>query len=115
MSIASSASSTFGAWETAGQVYFGEIDSRSARIPTPIPAPGDGGTRKHPRLATNANGDVLFVWTEGTAWARGGSMAWQVFDSSRRMTTIKGEAPGIPVWSFAAPIARPDGQFVVLY
>ena len=115
MSITSSASRVFGAWETAGQAYFGEIDTKSARIPVAIPAPGEGGARKHPRLATNANGDVLFVWTEGTAWARGGSLAWQAFDSSGRATTIKGTAAGVPVWSFAAPIARPDGRFVVLY
>jgi hypothetical protein len=115
MSIASSASRVFGAWETAGQVYYGEIDTKNARIPIPIPAPGDSGTRKHPRLATNANGDVLFVWTEGTAWARGGSLAWQAFDSSGRVTTTKGAAPSVPVWSFAAPIARPDGRFVILY
>jgi hypothetical protein len=115
MSIASSASRIFGAWETAGQVYFGAIDTKNARIPISIAAPGDGGTRKHPRLATNAIGDVLFVWTEGTAWARGGSLAWQAFDSSGRATTIRGTAPGVPVWSFAEPIARPDGQFVVLY
>jgi hypothetical protein len=115
MSIVSSTAKLFGAWETAGQVYFGEIDSKSARIPSPIPAPGHGGTRKHPRLATNGNGDVLVVWTEGTAWARGGSLAWQAFDSSGRATTAKGTAPAIPVWSFAAPIARPDGRFVVFY
>ncbi len=115
MSLAAFPSKVFGAWETAGQVYFGEIDSKSARIPTLIPAPGEGGSRKHPRLAASANGDVLFVWTEGTAWSRGGSLAWQAFDSSGRVTTLKGAAPGIPVWSFAAPIARPDGRFVILY
>jgi len=115
MSIAAAGSRVFGAWETAGQVYFGEVDEQAARIPRPIAAPGESGTRKHPRLATNANGDVLFAWTEGTAWARGGSVAWQMFDASGRATAVKGAAPGIPVWSFAAPIARSDGRFVVLY
>ena len=115
MSIASSSSKVFGAWETAGQVFFGEIDSKTAGIPTPTAAPGEGGTRKHPRLAANANGDVLFVWTEGTAWARGGSLAWQVFDASGRVTMARGVAPDVPVWSFATPLARPDGSFVILY
>ena len=115
MSIAAAASKVFGAWETAGQVYFGAIDSKSARIPVPIPAPGEGGTRKHPRLATNANGDVLFVWTEGTAWARGGALAWQMFDASGRATNVKGTAPGIAVWSVAAPAASGDHRFVILY
>ena len=115
MSMASHASRVFAAWETAGQVYFGGIDPETARLPRPIAAPGQGGTRKHPRLATNATGDVLVVWTEATAWARGGSLAWQMFDSSGRSTSVKGAAPGIPVWSFAAPVARPDGRFVLVY
>ena len=115
MSITSATSEAFGAWETAGQVYFGQIDRKGARILTPIPAPGEATTRKHPRLAVNSRGDVLFVWTEGAAWSRGGSVAWQVFDSTGRPTATNGSSPGIPVWSFAAPIARPDGSFVVLF
>jgi len=115
MAIAAAGSRALGAWETAGQVYFGEIDTHGARIPEAIAAPGEGGTRKHPRLAVGANGDVLFVWTEGTAWARGGSLAWQVFDSSGKATSTRGSAPGVPVWSFAAAVARPDGGFTVFY
>jgi hypothetical protein len=115
MSIASSTSAVFGAWETAGQVYFGQVDTSGARIPAPNAAGGDTGTRKHPRLAVNSGGNVLFVWTEGTAWARGGSVAWQAFDRAGKPTAVKGASPGIPVWSFAAPIARPDGSFVILY
>ena len=115
MSLASNGSRVFGAWETAGQVSFGEIDAKAARIPVVIAAPGDSGTRKHPRLATNTKGDVLFVWTEGTAWSRGGSLAWQVFDASGRPTAEKGTVPGIPAWSFATPIARPDGTFAIVY
>ena len=115
MSIASTGSEVFGAWETAGQVYFGRVDRHTARIPAPVAAPGDAGTRKHPRLAVNANGTMLFVWTEDTAWSRGGSLAWQLFDRAGRPTGGKGSSPGIPVWSVAAPIARPDGSFVVLY
>ena len=115
MSVASSGSRALGAWETAGQVYFGEIDADAARIPRPIAAPGDAGTRKHPRLATNSKGDVLFVWTEGTAWARGGSLVWQLFDPRGKPTLTQGTNSGVPMWSFVAPIARPDGSFVVLY
>src|SRR4051812_30210838 len=102
MSIASLGSDVFGAWETAGQVYFGHVDPDAARIATPVAAPGDRGTRKHPRLAVNARGEMLFVWTEGTAWSRGGSLAWQVFDRDGTPTAVKGSSPGIPVWSFAA-------------
>lgn len=115
MSLTASGARVFGAWETAGQVYFGEIDAKAVRIPLPIAAPGSAGTRKHPRIAANANGHVLFVWTEGTAWARGGSAAWQTFDGSGQSLAASGTAPGIPVWSFAATAARPDGGFVIFY
>jgi hypothetical protein len=115
MSFATTANATFGAWETAGQVYFGRVDARAAGIPASIAAPGAGGSRKHPRLAVNRRGETLLVWTEGTAWARGGSFAWQVFDASGRPTEVNGTAAGIPVWSFATPIARPDGGFTILY
>lgn len=115
MSMASAPTATFGAWETAGQVYFGQIDTTGARIPAPIAAPGNGTTRKHPRLAVNAGSDVLFVWTEGTAWSRGGSLGWQVFDRAGHPTADTGSRPGIPVWSFASPVARPDGSFVIFY
>ncbi|PYR41049.1 MAG: hypothetical protein DMF93_09480 [Acidobacteria bacterium] len=115
MSFAASGAGIFGAWETAGQVSFGAIDAGAARIPRPVAAPGEGGARKHPRLATNAKGDVLLVWTEGTAWARGGSLAWQVFDGDGTAIGAPGTAPGIGVWSFPAAIARPDGRFVVFY
>jgi hypothetical protein len=104
-----------GAWETAGQVSFGAIDLAGARIPEPVAAPGPAGSRKHPRLAVNTRGETMLVWTEGTAWARGGSMAWQVFDSSGHPTSQKGSEPGIPVWSFAAVATRPDGGFLILY
>ena len=115
MSLASSGSRILGAWETAGQVYFGATDAKGPRIESPIAAPGEAGTRKHPRLAANPKGEVLFAWTEGTAWARGGSVAWHVFDAAGRAMDVKGQAPGVPVWSFAAPVARPDGGFVMLY
>jgi len=114
-SLAASGSRVYGAWETAGQVYYGEVDTQAARIPRPVAAPGAGGTRKHPRLAATKTGDVLLVWTEGTSWARGGSLAWQLFDATGKPAAENGRAPGIPAWSFAAPVARPDGRFVIYY
>jgi hypothetical protein len=115
MSLAVSGARVLGAWETAGQVYFGAIDSEAATIATPIAAPGEAPARKHPRLAAAADGDTLLVWTEGTAWARGGSVAWQAYDRSGRQVGARGAAPGMPVWSFAAAAARTDGRFVVIY
>ena len=111
MALASTSDRMYGAWETAGQVSFGAIDLAGGRITQRVDAPGEGGTRKHPRLAVNAHGETLLVWTDGTAWARGGSLAWQAFDDSGHPTSQHGSLPGIPVWSFAATVSRPDGGF----
>ena len=112
MSTAATQGRTYGAWETDGQVLFADLDSPDTQ---PIVAPGNPGGRKHPRLAVNHNGQTLLVWTEGMAWARGGSVAWQVFDAQRTPTSINGTQAGVPVWSFAAVVARRDGRFIVFY
>jgi hypothetical protein len=115
MSLTASGSRVEAAWETDGQVYFGDVDPAAARIPAFAPAPGQTRGRKYPRLAISPAGQTLFVWAEGAAWARGGSIAWQVFDKHGRAVGTPGAAPSLPAWSFAAAVARPDGGFVVLY
>jgi hypothetical protein len=65
--------------------------------------------------AINQNGELLLVWTEGTGWQKGGSLAWQLYDPSGKPSAEKRQMPGVPVWSFAAVAARPDNSFVVLY
>jgi hypothetical protein len=115
MAIATAGSRVAGAWETAGQVYFGDVDVNAATIDAPIAAPGAGDARKHPRLSIGRGGDTLLVWTEGTAWARGGALSWRVFDAARRPTERRGRVSGVPVWSFGAAIARREGGFTVLY
>jgi hypothetical protein len=113
MSFTERAGTTFAAWETAGQVFFGKVSGATVR--QPIAAPGEAKGRKHPRLATNKRGETLFAWTEGTGWQRGGSLAWQVFDAQGRPLGEKGTASGVPAWSFAAVAARPDGGLTIFY
>ena len=104
------------AWETEGRVSYGKVDAATSTVARPIPAPGAGRDRKHPALAVNGQGEVLFAWTEGTGWERGGALAWQLFDSSGRALEEKGRVPGaIPVWGLATAAARPDGGFTILY
>jgi hypothetical protein len=103
------------AWETDGQVYFAAADGSGPVHAPPMTEAKDIARRKHPRLAVSAAGAVLLVWTEGTAWARGGSLAWQMFGADGSPTATRGAQPGIPVWGFAAVVARPDGGFTILY
>jgi hypothetical protein len=114
--FAHTADATWAAWETAEQVFVTNLSIGSAERITKRPAPGTAERRKHPALAVNDAGELLFVWTEGTGWNKGGGLAWQLFDGSgRALSTEKGQAPGIATWSFAAAYAREDGSFVILY
>lgn len=113
MSFAEGSGNTYAAWETGGQVFYGRVSGSS--VGQIIGAPGEGKGRKHPRIAVNAKGDVLLTWTEGTGWQRGGSLAWQVFDSRGKAVGEKGAAPGVPTWSFGAVAARNDGGFTIFY
>ena len=112
MSFTESAGTTYAAWETGGQVFYGRVTgSAIGRI---ISAPGEGKGRKHPRLAANNRGEILMAWTEGTGWQRSGSVAWQIFDAQGKPLGEKGTSAGVPAWSFAAA-ASGDGAFTILY
>ena len=113
MSFTESGGTTLAAWETGGQVFYGKVSG--AAVPKLIAAPGEGKGRKHPRLATNLRGETMLLWTEGTGWQRGGSLAWQLFDRKGNPIGARGSAPGVPTWSFGAVTASPDGTFVILY
>jgi hypothetical protein len=103
------------AWETAGQVFFERVAASNVRGGAPHAAPGNSRTRKHPVLAFNSRGDLMLAWLEGTAWARGGSVALQVYDSAGKATSERGSAPGVPVWGLAATAPLRDGRFLLLY
>jgi hypothetical protein len=111
MSFAEGGGTVAGAWETGGQVYFENLTQPNGALQS---APGEGKGRKHPRIAIAPNGEMLMVWTEGTGWQRGGSLAWQVFGRDGKPAGEMHVQPGVPVWSFAAVAAKPNG-FVVFY
>ncbi|HZT69375.1 MAG TPA: sialidase family protein [Terriglobia bacterium] len=113
MDFAENANTLVCAWETGGQVYWTRISGD--RTGEPTAAPGEGKGRKHPRVAVNAKGEVLLVWTEGTGWQKGGSFAYQLYDAEGRPTSEAKQVPGIPTWSFAAPVHMADNGFSVLY
>ena len=111
MAFAEAAGKVEGAWETGGQVYFADLTKAGA---VPVSAPKESEGRKHPRIAIGPGGETLMVWTEGTGWARGGSLAWQLYDPNGKAIGEKGTATDIPTWSFGAVVTKPDG-FIVLY
>ena len=96
--ISESRSGALLAWETGDNVFFATVNPKTMSVSSPI-SPGPGAKRKHPIAVASREGETLFAWTEGTGWARGGSVAWQVFDKDNRPTTEKGRADGVPAWS----------------
>ncbi|MBV9038109.1 MAG: hypothetical protein JO182_26715 [Acidobacteriaceae bacterium] len=111
MAFSEAAGQIEGAWETGGQVYFENLTKANA---APVSAPGESKGHKHPRLASGSDATTLMTWTEGTGWARGGSLAWQLYDGTGNSIGQKGTVVGVPTWSFGAVLAKPHG-FIVIY
>lgn len=112
--IAEAGRGVLAAWETGDNVYFTTIDPATMQVGLPV-SPAPGAKRKHPVVIGNAAGETLLVWTEGTAWAKGGSVAWQRFDRSGSPVGPKGRALAMPAWSLPTAFVAPQGDFVVIY
>jgi len=102
------------AWETDGPVQFASLSATASNAPV-TQRPSTMAKGKHPVLALNASGETLLVWTEGTAWQRGGALAWQVFGPDGRPVGEPQRRDGVPVWGLAAAVAEPNGSFTILY
>jgi hypothetical protein len=113
--LSQSGSSELAAWEKAGQVYFAKVDPTSLMSSVPLEAPGLGGKRKHPAIAANKNGQILLVWTEGTGWAKGGSLSWQLFDNAGNPLGVKSSARDVPAWDLPSVLADSSGEFTIAY
>jgi hypothetical protein len=113
--FAESAGTLIAAWETQGQVKYARLQPGTAKLAAHVSAPGSPGTRKHPVVAVNKSGELLFAWAEGTGWNRGGALAWQLYDASGRPLEQGRQEGGIPVWGLAAAAARPDGSFLLVH
>ena len=102
------------AWETGQQIYSALLDPDRRQIGTLAPMTGNE-VRKHPSVAINAAGDRLIAWTEDTAWARGGTLAWELRSRTGGALASASDAGAVPVWGLVAAIARADGSFVILH
>ena len=97
--------------ETHERVFFVRVDPRTGNVSTPVSPETKG---KHPVVVANARGEVLLAWTEGTAWAKGGAVAWQIYGPDGKPTS-EDRAVGVPTWSLATAFPKPDGDFVIVY
>ena len=115
MSLAASGKRVLAAWETDGQVFFKDLTGSPVAAPQAPAGGSPEARRKHPRLAFAQDGSLLMVWTEGTAWNKGGSLAWQLYDAAGQPSGPAGARPGVPTWSVGAVAPRLGGGFVMFY
>lgn len=111
--LAESRTGMLAAWETSGHVYWNTINSTG--LTDSAPRQASGSSQKHPSIAAGPNGQTLLVWTEGTGWQRGGTLAWQVLDKDGTPVTAGRKADSIPVWGLPSAYSKPDGTFVIVY
>lgn len=107
------------AWETEGQVYYAHVEHGSGKPLEPVAAPGKPNRRRHPAIAFDGR-DILLAWTEGMAWNKGGSLAWQIYDAKNvphmnAKTADYGRADGVPVWSVITTVRLSNGGFGIIY
>jgi hypothetical protein len=110
--LAETADGVAAAWETAQQIYSADLNPATGLVSAPAAIPGEG-SRKHPSIAVNKAGDRLIAWTEGTAWKRGGTIAWRLTDRSGAALSADPNAGAVPVWGLVSAVALPDGSFVI--
>ncbi len=102
------------AWETQQQIFSAVLNSET-RMAGAVTAVDGHAIRKHPAVAVNAAGDRLIAWTEGTAWARGGTLAWELRNRRGERLASQSNAGAVPVWGLVSAIARRDGSFLVVH
>ena len=93
-------------WENAGRVRFAPWSVGEGMGKT-IDLAGSG--RKHPSVSLAADGGVVFAWTTGTGWERGGTVGWARLGAEKAESTL----PGVPVWGSVATYRAADGVHVL--
>jgi hypothetical protein len=110
--LAESADSIVMAAETHERVFYVRLDPKSGAVSSPV---SPEVKAKHPVVAANRGGELLFAWIEGTSWGKGGTVAWRMYDREGAPLTETGRRSGVPAWSFASAVAQPGGEFTILY
>ena len=75
-----------------------------------------GRKANHPVVVPlEGSGSLVVAWTEGTAWQRGGDLAWRTVGADASQDSPVQRLPGVPVWGSVAAWREADGHVTVLY
>ncbi|MBK8090559.1 MAG: exo-alpha-sialidase [Verrucomicrobiaceae bacterium] len=96
------------AWENDGQIITSLMSAPSSEAQKIGPR-----NAKHPVLAQNAQGRTIIASVIGSGWGKAGNLHWDVLDAEGHVTA-SGDGTKLPVSSYAAAYAKPDGSFVIL-
>jgi len=96
------------AWENDGQIVTGLMGTPASAVQKVGPK-----NAKHPVIAQNTKGRTLIASVIGSGWNKAGRLHWDLLDAEGRITS-SGDGDMLPVSSYAAAYARPDGSFVLL-
>lgn len=111
-SLSETQSGILAAAETHGRVFFVQVEPKTGKASSPVSPDSQG---KHPVAVANTHGQTLLVWAEGTAWGKGGEVAFQLYDADRKPLAEKNRAEGLKAWSLPTAFAEPDGNFQIIY
>ena len=111
--LSESRSSVLARWETDAKIFLARVDPVTFKLSPPV-SPATKAKCKHAVAASNARGDLLLAWAEGTGWQQGGAVAWELYGPDGD-SLESGRAPGVPAWGLVAAVARSDGRFVIFF
>ncbi|HEY1080820.1 MAG TPA: hypothetical protein VGE29_01075 [Prosthecobacter sp.] len=97
-----------GAWENQGKITTALINQQSPHFVTL-----EARDAKHPVLSQNHRGQILISCVIGSGWSKAGRLHWELLEGNGTKVGV-GDGEKLPVWSYAAAYARPDGTFVIL-
>ncbi len=98
--------------ETHGRVFFIRVDPQTGKVSEPVSPETKG---QHPVVVGNARGEVLLAWAEGTAWAKGGEVAWQTYSANGEPLGPIARVEGVATWGLVSVFADASGEFTLVY
>ncbi|MBE7496143.1 MAG: hypothetical protein HS117_14465 [Verrucomicrobiaceae bacterium] len=97
------------AWENDGRIILAQLGASATSGQKIGPK-----NAKHPALALNTRQQLLIASVIGSGWNKAGTLHWDLLDQAGRVSS-SGDGGKLPLWSFPAAYACPDGSFVILH